>query len=89
MITAFYAVDRLEGKIAVLVADDGTTVEVDRSRVPARVREGTVLRVPVAGSEPDWAGAEIDQNEQQRRMKQMRWTLDEMKRTDPGGGIEL
>jgi hypothetical protein len=89
MKTVFYAVDRLEGKVAVLVADDGSTVEVDRSGLPARVREGTVLRVAVPGREPDWASAEIDKNEQERRMKEMRQTLDEMKRSDPGGDIEL
>ena len=90
MKTAFYAVDRIEGKVAVLIADDGATVEMARSALPARLREGSVLRVRLgANGQPDWPSAEIDSNEQQRRLKEARETLDEMKRSDPGGDITL
>ena len=89
MITAFYAIDRLEGKTAVLVADDGTTIDVDRSKLP-RVREGSVLRVRLGASgQPDWSSAEIDKDEEERRLKRAREILDEMKRSDPGGDIQL
>jgi len=90
MITAFYAVDRIEGKIVVLVADDGTTVDVPRSTLPTRLREGTVLRVRLgANGKPDWSSAEIDRDEEERRLKEANDTLNEMKRSDPGGDITL
>ena len=41
-----YAVDRIEGKIAVLVGDDGTAVDVPMPILPAGAREGSVLLVP-------------------------------------------
>ena len=89
MTTAFYAVDRIEGKVAVLVADDGTTIDIARSKLP-RVREGSVLRVRLgANGEPDWSSAEIDKDEEERRLKRAREILDEMKRSDPGGDITL
>jgi hypothetical protein len=90
MITAFYAVDRIEGTVAVLVADDGTTTEVPRSALPTRLREGSVLRVRLgANGKPDWSSAEIDRDEAERRLKEANDTLDEMKRSDPGGDITL
>ncbi|HMG19644.1 MAG TPA: DUF3006 domain-containing protein [Gemmatimonadales bacterium] len=90
MITAFYAVDRIEGKIVVLVADDGTTLDVPRSTLPTRLREGTVLRVRLgANGKPDWSSAEIDRDEEERRLKEANDTLNEMKRSDPGGDITL
>jgi hypothetical protein len=90
MITAFYAVDRIEGKIVVLVADDGTTAEVPRATLPARLREGSVLRVRLGvNGRPDWSSAEIDQDEEERRLKEANDMLDEMKRSDPGGDITL
>src|SRR5437773_899139 len=55
MSNVFYAVDRLEGQMAVLVGDDETTVDLPRRNLPARVREGTVLRVELgADGRPDW-----------------------------------
>jgi hypothetical protein len=90
MITAFYAVDRIEGTVAVLVADDGTTAEVPRSALPTRLREGSVLRVRLgANGRPDWSSAEIDKDEEERRLKEANKMLDEMKRSDPGGDITL
>jgi hypothetical protein len=90
MMTAFYSVDRLEGTIAVLVADDGTVTDVPRSTLPPRLREGTVLRVRLgAGGKPDWSSAEIDKDEQERRLKQARAMLERLKSSDPGGNIEL
>jgi len=38
---------------------------------------------------PDWPTAEIDTDEQQRRLRETREMLDEMKRSDPGGDITL
>jgi len=83
----YYVVDRIEGKIAVVIADDDRTFDVPRSQLPKGSREGTVLRA--AEGEPDWSKAEIDEAEGRRRSRQSRETLRRLSETDPGGDIEL
>lgn len=41
--TRYYAVDRIEGSIAVLEADDRTSKEVDLAQLPVGIKEGDVL----------------------------------------------
>lgn len=90
MKSAFYAVDRLEGKIAVLIGDDESMVEVPRSDLPARVREGSVLQVGLdAKGKPDWSSAKSDDKERERRLKAAQERLDRMSKSDPGGDITL
>ncbi len=90
MKTAFYAVDRLERDVAVLVSDKGETIEMPRLELPTGVREGSVLRVRFGAQNlPDWSSAVIDKEEEERRLREARRLLDEMKRTDPGGDITL
>ncbi len=90
MSNVFYAVDRLEGQMAVLVGDDETTVDLPRSHLPARVREGTVLRVELgADGRPDWGSAKIDDQERERRLKAAQERLNRMSESDPGGDITL
>ena len=86
---AFYAVDRLEGQLAVLVADDGTTVELSKQTLPARVKEGTMLRVKVSGGKPDWTTAKIDETERLQRLNDARKRLDQLAKNDPGGDITI
>ena len=87
---AFYAVGRLEGSIAVLVSDSGQTIDMPRSELPSGLREGSVLRVRFGAQIlPDWSSAVIDGREEQRRLKEAKQRLDEMKRSDPGGDITL
>jgi hypothetical protein len=87
---AFYAVDRLEQAIAVLVSDSGATVHMPRVELPTGLREGAVLRVRFGAQNlPDWSSAVIDKNEEKRRLREAKQTLDEMKRSDPGGDIKL
>ena len=90
MSNVFYAVDRLEGQMAVLVGDDETTVNLPRRDLPARVREGTVLRVELgADGSPDWASAKIDDQERERRLKAAQERLNRMSESDPGGDITI
>ncbi len=90
MKTAFYAVERLERDVAVLVSDKGETIEMPRLELPTGVREGSVLRVRFGAQNlPDWSSAVIDKEEEERRLREARRLLDEMKRTDPGGDITL
>lgn len=90
MSNVFYAVDRLEGKIAVLVGDDERTVEAPRSGLPSLVREGSVLRVDLSSDgKPDWSTATIDDKERERRLKAAQEQLKRMSEGDPGGDIAL
>jgi Protein of unknown function (DUF3006) len=87
---AFYAVDRLEGNIAVLVSDAGATVQMPRVELPTGIREGAVLRVRFGAQNlPDWSSAVIDKEEEQRRLREANEMLDDLKRSDPGGDIKL
>lgn len=87
---AFYAVDRIEGDIAVLVGDSGDTIDMPRVELPKGLREGSVLRVAFrAQNLPDWSSAIIDTREEARRLKEANEKLDGMKRSDPGGDIKL
>jgi hypothetical protein len=90
MTSIFYAVDRLEGQMAVLVRDDESTVDVPRSGLPARVREGSILRVELGSDgKPDWSSAKIDDKERERRLKSAQERLNRMSENDPGGDITL
>ena len=88
MDTAF-VIDRFEGDTAVLLGDDGSEHEVQRSLLPPGAREGSVVRVPVSGPLPDWSRAVLDEAELHRRDIAARERLDRLKRRDPGGNIEL
>jgi hypothetical protein len=86
----FYVVDRLEGKIAVVVGDDARTFDVPRRELPKGCGEGTVLRIDGAtAGTPDWAGATIDEAERFRRLDRARDVLQRMSGTDSGGDVDL
>jgi DUF3006 family protein len=86
----FYAVDRIEQGIAVLVSDSGATVQMPRVELPTGLHEGSVLRVRFGAQNlPDWSSAVIDKEEEQRRLREAKEMLDDLKRSDPGGDIKL
>jgi hypothetical protein len=87
---AFFAVDRLEGRHAVLIGDDGSRHEVPRKQLPKGATERSVLDVSLdRGGRPDWAGARLDAAEEERRLKRALAQLEELKTRDPGGDIVL
>lgn len=87
---AVYVVDRLEGRFAVLVDDDGAEdVLVERKTFPFEVEEGMVLRVPVAEGRADWRLAEADEAERERRLEDERARMNRLRSRDPGGDLEL
>ncbi|HEY6158799.1 MAG TPA: DUF3006 family protein [Gemmatimonadales bacterium] len=86
---AFYTVDRIEGDVAVLVGDDGVGVDVRRSALGVRVRQGIVLRVPLSAHRPDWSSCTIDDVEGERRLAEARARLARLRNTDPGGDVVL
>jgi hypothetical protein len=83
----FYVVDRIEGETAVVVSDDGHSFDIERSALPDRSREGTVLRVEC--TPPDWSEAVIDDAERQRRLDCAEETLRSLAKNDPGGDVKL
>ena len=85
-----WVVDRVEGGIAVVVADeDGRTHDVPLSVLPSGSREGSVLRVGEGAGEPLWNSAVLDEESRLERLKQAEAALDELRKRDPGGDIVL
>jgi hypothetical protein len=85
-----WVVDRVEGRIAVLVADDDEdTLDVPLNVLPHGLREGTVLRVTESEGHPLWASAMLDEELRLRRLRQAETALNEFKNRDPGGDIVL
>jgi len=83
-------VDRFEGGVAVLVGDDETTMEVDRSLLPRGARAGAVLRVRRDGQgELLWSEAAVDEEATAARLTEAEEILEELRRRDPGGDVVL
>ncbi|MXW17602.1 MAG: DUF3006 domain-containing protein [Gemmatimonadetes bacterium] len=88
--THIWVVDRFEGRLAVLVADDDERqVHVPVAKLPAGTRAGAVLRVPHADGEPRWEAATVDEELRQARLREAEVTLDRLRRRDPGGDVAL
>jgi len=86
----FWAVDRIEGSVAVLLSDDGEEAAVPLRRLPSGVREGAVLRVARApGGEPRWETARPDPEEGRSRLERARRLLEELSESDPGTDLDL
>ena len=86
---SYWVVDRVEGRTAVVVGDDGRGFEVPIGDLPRGTREGTVLRIEAEKGTIDWSRAQVDNAERDRRLKAAREQLDRMRATDPGGDVEL
>lgn len=87
-----YVVDRIEGdgeRLAVLVPDQGATVEVPVRQLPRGCTEGDVLRVPVRGGGPVWGEAVQDAAEKARRLAAARERLGKLRGRDFGGDVVL
>jgi len=85
----WFTVDRIEGTIAVLLGDDGTSHDVPLRGLPAGTREDQVLRVPLGDRAPRWKAATPDDQERAQRLARSKAVLDELKKQDPGGDITL
>ena len=75
-----FAVDRLEGRLATLLAGDGTVADVPLRWLPSGLREGSVIRVSIGSVGPDWATAAMDEAASTWReallgliLEQLRW----------------
>ena len=80
--TTRLSLDRFEGKnksIAVLLADDGTTLNVPKAFLPKGARAGDVLVLII----------ERDAEETARLAAQTRQIQEDLKAKDPGGDLSL
>lgn len=87
----FYAVDRFEGDVAVLVGEDTDTLDVNRSELPDGVEAGSVIRVRLSpeSGQPDWSSTELAEDEAAARLEKARRMLEELKKRDPGVDVSL
>ena len=72
-----------------MVGDDDRTFELPRRQLPKGSREGSVLRVPGDKTAPDWATAELDEEERRRRLKEGQEAMERLRKKDPGGDITI
>ena len=85
-----WVVDRIEGEVAVLVADDDQEIlDMPLNVLPRGLREGAVLRVTEINGHPLWVSATVDEESRLRRLREAETALDELKNRDPGGDIVL
>jgi hypothetical protein len=76
------SLDRFEGKngsIAVLVTDDGETINVPRSLLPPGAKAGDVLTMTL----------QRDLEATRKLAEETRKLQQDLKRTDPGGDLKL
>ena len=86
----FYAVDRIEDGLAVLIGDADEELLLRLTELPKGTREGTVLRVARdAAGKADWSSAQIDEAEARRRKQEAHELLRELRQRDPGGDVTL
>ena len=86
----YYTVDRIRKERAIVIGDAGDEVSVDLDDLPSALTEGAVLRVPRdREGAPDWAAARIDPEETELRRREAERLLEELRKRDPGGDIEL
>ena len=81
-VSASLSLDRFEGKgksIAVLLSDQGETVNLPRSLLPPGVKPGDVLMLTL----------EHDAEATQKLAEQTRQVQDRLSQSDPGGDIRL
>jgi len=83
-------IDRFEGTVAVLVSDDGTSIDVDRALLPKGAGAGDVLRVnvgPQGGFR--WSEAVVDVRATAERVMEGEDILGGLRKRDPGGDVVL
>ena len=86
-----WVVDRVDGAVAVLVAQDTEiVVQVQAELLGADAVEGAVLLVPLGDvGEPIWAEAERDEEAEARFRADAEETIERLKKRDPGGNVAL
>ena len=88
---ATFVVDRREGDVVVVTDERGHVTDIAASALPKSARvEGAVLRVPLDEyGAPQWGDAVRDRTEERRRRADLARRQEALRRTDPGGDVEL
>ena len=85
-----FAVDRIESAVAVLVSDSGRAFEIPTAILPKGIQEGSVIQVGKDDSgEVAWATAVLDEVEREARISRAEGVLNELRKRDPGGDIDI
>lgn len=79
-------VDAVEGRVARVEREDGTTEDLSLAALPRGVREGDVLRVHALGGD---LSIEIDHAATRERRRSAQAQLDDLNRASPAGDINL
>lgn len=89
--SAVFVIDRREGDMIILENDAGTTIDVEARHLPRGCRaEGAALRVELApDGSPLWADAVRDRAEERRRQSDASKRIERLRRSDPGGDVDL
>lgn len=86
-----WIVDRFEGEVAVVEVDGDRIVDVPRWLLPTEAGEGDVIVVRVDADDDGRKLAElrVDREATERAREEARRLVDELRRRDPGGDIQL
>ena len=64
----YFEVDRIRGRVALLLGDDRQRIAVPMHRLPSNTQRGDLLAVPLDQTDtPMWSGAIADRAEAKRR----------------------
>ncbi|GAA5514895.1 hypothetical protein Dcar01_03659 [Deinococcus carri] len=86
ILTGTLIVDAIEGGLARVEREDGSTEDWPLASLPCGVQEGDVVRLTVSGGDLD---IEIDHAETQRRQGTAQQQLDTLNQATPSGELDL
>ena len=83
-----WAVDRIEGDVAVLVSDaDSRAVQVSLTKLPEGTEEKSILHVFERRDQPVWSSAVLDESIEIEKESDSEEIVEGLKQRDPGGDI--
>ena len=85
-----WAVDRIEGEVAVLVSDTSNRiVEVNLKKLPEGTKEKSILRVFERKDQPVWSSAVLDESIEVGKESETGRIIEGLKKRDPGGDVVI
>ena len=85
-----WAVDRIEGDIAVLVSDaDSKAIQVSLTKLPEGTEEKSILHVFERRDQPVWSSAVLDESIEVQIEGDAEKIVEDLKQRDPGGDIKV
>ena len=85
-----WAVDRIEGEVAVLVSDtNNRIVEVSLKKLPKGTKEKSILHVFERRDQPVWGSAVLDESIEAQKESEAEGIVQDLKQRDPGGDITI